>query len=234
MQHYTPFLLLPGLLGSPRLYQEQIISLWKLGPVFIANTSLDDSIEEITRRILSSAPHRFILIGLSMGGYVAFEIMRQAPERVEGLVLLDTTAREDSEETIVTRNHVIDKVNEGGFTEVIEKAYSSGVHPSRTGDNKLKEIVFSMAQDVGADGFIRQLRAIIERPDSRNTLHRIQCKTLILVGDSDLITPVECAEEIVHRVANAELKIIPNCGHISTLEQPELTNRAINDWLHNK
>jgi len=234
MQSHTQFLLLPGMLGSPRLYREQIISLWKLGPVFIANTSLDDSIEDMSRRILSSAPHRFILVGLSMGGYVAFEIMRQAPERVEKLILLDTTARADSEETVVVRNNIINKVREGGFKEIIEKAYSSGVHPSRIEDELLKEEVLEMAHDVGEDGFVRQLRAIMGRPDSRSTLKRIQCKTLMLVGDSDLLTPVEYAEEIVSEVAEAQLQIIPNCGHISTLERPEFTSRAIINWLHEK
>ncbi|QTF08614.1 alpha/beta hydrolase [Brenneria izadpanahii] len=231
MSTNVPFLLLPGLLGSPRLYQEQIFSLWRLGEVFISNTSLDPSIEGIAKRVLSCAPPRFNLVGLSMGGYIAFEIIRQAAERVEKLILLDTTARADTPEISASRRSIIGLAENGGFSDIVNSAYSAGVHPSRVNDHLLKETVLKMAHDVGEAGFVRQLHAIIGRPDSRQLLKGINCETLILVGDTDRLTPKEHSEEMAGEIKKSTLIIVPECGHISTLEQPLFVNNAITSWL---
>ncbi|MGL6017145.1 MAG: alpha/beta hydrolase, partial [Gibbsiella quercinecans] len=126
-----PFVFIPGLLGSPRLYQEQTHVLWQHAPVMIANSSQDDALPAIARRILAAAPARFILLGLSMGGYVAFEILRQAPERVQRLILLDTSARPDTPEARQSREQQIQAASEGAFLTLIEDAYRFCVHPSR-------------------------------------------------------------------------------------------------------
>ena len=132
MAEPLPILLVPGMLCSPRLYAEQLPALWRLGPLAIADTTRDDSVAGIAGRILADAPPRFALVGLSMGGYVAFEIVRQAPERVARLALLDTSARPDTPELTRRRRGQIDLARSGRFAEVADQQFPLLVHPPAT------------------------------------------------------------------------------------------------------
>jgi pimeloyl-ACP methyl ester carboxylesterase len=226
-----PVLLIPGLTCSARLYVEQISALWRHGPVTVADHTRDSSMADIARRILSSAPPRFALVGLSMGGYIAFEIMRQAPERVVKLALLDTSARADTAEQTERRQVVIGLAKAGRYNEVPDITYPVYVHPRRYDDAALKRLVRTMAEETGADAFLRQQAAIIGRPDSRPGLGRIACPTLVLVGEADAGTPPELAREIAAGIPGARLVIVPDSGHLSTLEQPAAVTAALLEWL---
>ena len=226
-----PILLVPGLLASPRLYAPQLPMLWRFGPVMVADTTRGTSIAEIARGILAAAPPRFALIGLSMGGYIAFEIQRQAPDRVLRLGLLDTSARPDPPEASALRRQQKEQVGHGGFAAVLDAFYPRVVHPSRLGDAALRQIFDQMAADLGPEVFIRQQGAIIARADSRPGLAAIRCPTLVAVGDSDALTPPELADEIAAAIPGARRATIGDCGHISTLEQPEAVNAILEDWL---
>jgi len=185
----------------------------------------------IARRILAMAPPRFALAGLSMGGYIAFEIMRQAPERVAKLALLDTGARADVPE-MTERRHALMAVAEGGrYAEIPDLAFPLYVHPDRRDDEALKRIVRAMAMETGLEGYLRQQRAIMSRPDSRPGLAAIKCPTLVLVGEGDEATPPELAREMAAGIAGSRLVIIPNSGHLSTLEQPQAVTAALVEWM---
>jgi pimeloyl-ACP methyl ester carboxylesterase len=231
MAKTLPIVCIPGLLCSPRLYAGQIPRLWTVGPVTIAQHAHHDSMAAIARSILASAPERFALIGLSMGGYVSFEIMRQAPERVAKLVLLDTSARPDAPEQTENRRAQISLAGKVPIAEVADLMFPRLVHPKRRDDERLREIFRLMAQETGAAGFIRQQTAIIGRPDSRPTLADIPCPTLVLVGDGDELTPPIIAAEIADGIAGARLVTIPDCGHASTLEQPGHVTDALLELL---
>jgi pimeloyl-ACP methyl ester carboxylesterase len=226
-----PIILIPGLLSSPRLYAEQMPALWRLGPVTVANHTHDDSMGAIARRILATAPARFALAGLSMGGYVSFEILRQAPERIAGLMLLDTSARADTPEHSEQRRSQIEAARGGRLGEVADLLFPRLVHARRWGDESLRRIWRSMVQEVGADAFINQQTAIIGRPDSRPGLAAIRCPTLVIVGDGDVLTPPERAEEIANAIPGARLAIIRDSGHLSTLEQPAAVTRSMVEFL---
>jgi pimeloyl-ACP methyl ester carboxylesterase len=226
-----PIVLIPGLTCSARLYAEQIPALWRFGPVTVADHTRDDSVAGIARRILAAAPPRFALAGLSMGGYISFEIMRQAPQRVAKLALLDTGARADAPEQTERRKVVIALAKSGRYAEVPEIAFPIYVHRNRHNDAGLKETVRTMAAETGVDAFLRQQQAIIGRPDSRPGLGAIKCPTLVLVGDGDEATPPELAHEIASAIGGARLVAIPDCGHLSTLEQPEKVTAALVDWM---
>ena len=226
-----PVVLVPGLLCSPRLYAEQIPQLWRTGPVTVAVHTLDDSVEAIARRILDSAPARFALAGLSMGGYISFEILRQAPQRVARLVLLDTSARPDTPQQSEQRRAQIDMAREGRLGEVADMLFPRLVHARRWGDESLRRIWRAMVQEVGAQGFINQEMAIIGRPDSRPGLADIRCPTLVVVGDGDVLTPPELAEEIANAIPGARLAVIRDSGHLSTLEQPAAVTKAMLEFL---
>lgn len=226
-----PTVLVPGLLSSPRLFAEQLPELWRMGPVTVALHTRDDSMDGIARRILSSAPQRFALAGLSMGGYICFEILRQAPKRVAKLVLLDTTARPDAPEQSEQRRSQVDMARSGRLGEVADMLFPRMVHARRWGDESLRRIWRAMAQEVGSDGFANQQKAIMGRVDSRPGLSAIRCPTLVVVGDGDLVTPPERAQEIVSGIPGARLSVIRDSGHLSTLEQPAAVSKSMLQFL---
>ncbi len=231
MTDLLPIVCIPGLACSPRLYAEQLPHLWTAGPVTVALHTHHDSIGSIARSILASAPERFALVGLSMGGYLSFEIVRQAPLRVAKLALLDTSARPDTPEQTLNRRTQIGLAATTGIADLVDMMYPRLVHPSRHGDPELRGIFRSMAQDVGAAGFVRQQTAIMGRPDSRPTLRDIRCPTLVLVGDGDELTPPALAQEMANGIAGAQLVTVPDCGHASTLERPSAVTEALMQWL---
>jgi pimeloyl-ACP methyl ester carboxylesterase len=226
-----PTLFVPGLFCSPRLYGDQIPALWRFGPVTVADNTRDDSIGAIAGRILMTAPPSFVLIGLSMGGYIALELLRQAPDRVLKLALLDTTARPDSPEQSEQRLALINLAERGRYSEIPDLLYPRLVHSSRLHSEGLRQTVYLMAEETGSEAFVRQERAITNRPDSRPSLGAISCPTLMIVGDSDQITPPERAREIVAGIPGARLAILEECGHLSTLEQPDRVTRLLVEFL---
>ena len=231
MTEGLPIVLVPGLLCTPRLYAEQMPHLWALGPVTVADHRRDDSMDGIVRRLLAQAPERFALVGLSMGGYIAHALMRAEPQRVVKLVLLDTGARADTPEQAERRKTHIGLAQSGRFDEVLEMLHPAFVHKNRRTDTALKKIVLDMAAVTGPDAFVRQLKAIMTRPDSRPHLPDYRCPTLILVGDGDELTPPSLAEEMAGLIAGSRLQTIVDCGHLSTLEQPDAVTRALVDFI---
>jgi pimeloyl-ACP methyl ester carboxylesterase len=226
-----PVVLIPGLLGSARLYAPQLPELWRCGAVTIADHTRDDSMGAIARRILASAPPRFALAGLSMGGYLAFEILRQARARVAKLALLDTSARADAPEQSAMRRAQIGLAAAGRLAEVVEAQFLRLVSAAHRSDAALREITRRMAEDVGAEAFVRQQTAVIGRPDSLPLLATIDCPTLVLVGEQDELTPPERAREIADGIRGARLVMVPGAGHLSTLEQPHAVTGALVEWL---
>jgi pimeloyl-ACP methyl ester carboxylesterase len=226
-----PIVLVPGLAATARLYAEQIPQLWRMGPVTVAVHTRDDSMSALAQRILSSAPPRFALAGLSMGGYIAFEILRQAPTRIAKLALLDTSARPDVPEQTEQRRAQIELARRGRLAEVSDALFPRLVHRSRREDEPLRRTVRLMAEEVGAEAFIRQQTAIMGRIDSRPSLTSIRCPTLVIVGDGDQLTPPERAAEIVEGIGGARLVTIPGCGHLSTLEEPLAVTQALTGFL---
>lgn len=231
MTEGLPIVLVPGLLCTPRLYAEQMPHLWALGPVTVADHRRDDSMDGIVRRLLALAPERFTLVGLSMGGYIAHALMRAAPERVVKLALLDTGARADTPEQTERRKTQIGMAQSGRFDEVLEVLHPAFVHKNRRHDAALKKIVLDMAAVTGPDAFVRQLTAIMTRPDARPHLPGYRCPTLILVGDGDELTPLALAEEMAGLIPGSRLQTIADCGHLSTLEQPDAVTRALVDFV---
>lgn len=226
-----PVVLVPGLNCSARLYAEQIPALWQFGPVTVGDHRRDDSMAAIARRILADAPPRFALAGLSMGGYIAFEILRQAAARVAKLALLDTGAGAEVPERTAQRKPLIALAQQGRFAEITEDQFPLLVHRSRHGDTALKAQVRAMNQETGPEAYCRQQHAIMGRPDSRPGFAAISCPTLVLVGDDDQLTPPALAHEMAGGIRGARLVVVPECGHLSTMERPQAVTQALLDWM---
>lgn len=226
----TPFLLVPGLNCDARVYAGVAATLWPFGPVTVANHREGTTMAEIASTILADAPPRFALIGFSMGGYIAFEILRQAPDRVTRLGLLDTSARPDTEESTANRRRMIALAQKGKFLDAIEQTFPRAVHPDHLSDSGLYSIHRAMAEANGAEVFEQQQEAIIARPDSRPLLAGLKLPTLIVVGEGDQITPPEAAQEMHEGIAGSRLLVVPKAGHMALLEQPEPVHAALKAW----
>jgi pimeloyl-ACP methyl ester carboxylesterase len=226
-----PLVLLPGLLCDQLLFAPQLPALASLRQVLIPDLTQDDSIEDMARRVLDTAPDRFALAGLSMGGYVALEIMRLAPERVSRLALLDTRARSDTPEETARRRGLLELSAKGEFRGVTPRLLPLLIHPDRLADDALTGVVMAMAEAVGREGFFRQQQALIAREDRRDLLGTIAVPTLVLCGREDALTPLAMHLELAAAIREATLVVIPNCGHLAPLERPQAVTRQLLGWL---
>jgi pimeloyl-ACP methyl ester carboxylesterase len=227
-----PLILIPGLLCDDVLWKDQVAALSPIAACTITDQHMHhDTIGKIAEAIVAEAPSRFALAGLSMGGYIALEICRRFGGQVDRLALIDTSARADTPEQTNRRESLIALCREGKFENVTEILYPFLVHSSRLTDFILKREVIDMAGRVGPDMFIRQQRAIIGRMDQVPTLSTIDCPTVVVCGEHDSITPLECSEEMASTINKAELVTIRHCGHMSTMEKPERVSRIMLHWL---
>ena len=231
MPNKSPLLLIPGLACTADLFEDQIRSIGGGRPVHIADTSGFDNFEELGRAILDQAPPEFALAGLSMGGYLAFELLRQAPERVLRLALLDTSARADTLEKVEDRKRAIRLASTTGLERVQTATLPFLVARARFADAALKQRILGMARDTGIGAWTRQMKALMTRPSSVADLGRITCPTMIVVGDDDRLTPLDCAREMAHAIPHAELHVIEDCGHLSSMERPERVTQLMQAWL---
>lgn len=221
-------ILLPGLICDERLWRDVMGGLECRS--MVADLTQDDSIAAMAARVLSMSPARFALAGLSMGGYVAFEIMRRAPERVTHLALLDTSARADDAARRETRRKGIEMVREGKFSGVA-RGLLPNLLASRHLGTPLAREVLAMSERVGEAAYIRQQEAIMNRVDSRPHLAAIAVPTLVGVGEADKLTPPDLAEEIAADIAGAELVRFPESAHLPTMENPGAVVEAMRHWL---
>jgi len=230
-----PLLLLPGSLCTDLLFQAQISFFKEHREVIVANFSNCDSIEAMATKVLNEAPEEFALAGLSMGGIVAFEMFRQAPQRIKRIALLDTNPRGELPENVPIRQQQVNNVAQGGV-ERLRALVSQQLMPKYAFDPEqllqLEPLVMKMALDVGADEFINQWRALASRVDSWGILRDIRCPTLILCGGHDALCNEKLHRDMALEIKHAKLEIIQEAGHLSTLDAPEQVNRALEDWLN--
>ena len=226
----TPLVLLPGLLCDERLWRDQADDLADVADPIVPDLTLDDTVSAMATRVLNAAPERFALAALSMGGYVAFEILRQQPERVTRLALLDTSASTDTPQRVTQRLAGIESLRHGRFFGVTNRMLPQLVH-ARHVTGPVGEEVRAMAKRVGGDAFLRQQNAILNRPDSRPLLASIKVPTLVAVGDSDVLTPPSESQEIHQNIPGSTLHVFPACGHLPPMEIPEETSTRLRRWL---
>jgi pimeloyl-ACP methyl ester carboxylesterase len=231
MPSKTPLLLLPGLLCDAALWRHQIETLADLAEITVADVTQADQAGAAAQGVLASAPDEFALAGLSMGGYIALEIMRQAPDRVARLALLDTSARPDTQEKMKFRQELIDLARMGQFKGVTPRLLPKLIHPERMADDELVDSILAMAERVGRDAFLRQQRLLMNRPDSRHDLALIHRPTVVICGRQDGLTPLADSEEMAEKIPRGKLVVIEDCGHLSTMERPRAVSAVLRYWL---
>lgn len=223
--------LCPGLLCDDALWTHQTAALSDIADVRVADFKPLESIRGMAESVLMAAPSRFALAGFSMGGYVAQEIMRLAPDRVDRLALLDTLARADSPEQTQRRKAMMDQATRGRFRGVTAQLMPLLLHESRLADTALTEAISAMAERVGQAAFMRHQVAIAERVDGRTDLPAISCPTLVLCGRNDQLTPSDHHHDMAAAIAGADLVVLGDCGHMSPMERPDAVSTALRGWL---
>jgi len=227
----TPLVLIPGMMCDDRLYGPQIAALEGDRDVRVLPITESDTVAALAADILRAAPERFALAGLSMGGIVAMEVIRQAPDRVERLALMDTNAAPESEAVSLAREPQIARVRAGKLREVMRDELKPMYLADGPDNETVLAVCMEMAMGLGPDVFERQSRALQTRPDQREALRTVAVPTLVLCGAQDRLCPVHRHELICDLIDGARLRIIEGAGHLPTLEKPEAVNAALSDWL---
>ncbi|WP_170417508.1 alpha/beta fold hydrolase [Ruegeria atlantica] len=226
-----PLVLLPGLMCDARVFAPQIDHFSRQRAVTVAPVSLGERIEEIASGLLDQLPHRFALAGLSMGGVVALELARRAPDRISRLCLMATDAQADTPQIAATREEHMVGAKAGRLEEVMRKIIGSDTLAPGPRRVPILNDVITMALDQGPDVFERQMRALQRRADQQGALRMIKCPTLVLCGACDLLTPVRKHAFMADLIPDAELKVVEDAGHLPTLETPQVVNEALEAWL---
>lgn len=224
-------ILVPGLLCNHDLWLDQIDRFEPEYDLVLFDHTLHDNLPDMVSAFLEDAPDSFTLAGLSMGGYIAFEVMRQAVGRVEKLILLDTNARADRRPQIDMRKSLIRRAENEDIRAIAGELTEYLIHPDRMADEELCDRIVAMAQDVGSEAFQRQQRALIARPDCRDFLPLITCPTLIISGEQDALTPPKVHEEMAGLIPDSSYHQLADCGHLSPMEQPDEVTRLMKDFL---
>ena len=218
-------------LTDERLYAAQLVALGGSHECRVFVFRDHDSLGGMANHLLAHAPERFTLIGLSLGGYVAFEIIRRQLHRLGRLVLMDTTAVADHPARRAGRFSDIAKVREGGIDALIPELPSRWLLPAHACKPELVDLMAEMARSVGARGQLNQQTAMLARPDSHDDLAKVSVPTLLICGRQDPVTPLADHEAMAARVAGSRLRVIEDCGHLSTIEQPQAVNQVLVEWL---
>jgi pimeloyl-ACP methyl ester carboxylesterase len=218
-------------LSDERLYATQVAALGDAYDCRVFVFRDQDSLGAMTEALLAAVPPRFTLVGLSLGGYVAFEVIRRQLHRLERLVLLDTTASADSATRKAGRLADMAKVRAGGIEALIPELPARWLLPAHAQRADLVAAMTAMARSVGVQGQLNQQQAMLARPDSHDDLATVQVPTLLICGADDKVTPVADHEAIAKRIAGSRLEVVRDCGHLSTIEQPQAVTRLLAVWL---
>jgi pimeloyl-ACP methyl ester carboxylesterase len=224
--------LLPGLACDGALWVRQLPALAATRPVRAADVhTRQPTLPQMAAALLAESAGELLLCGASMGGMLALEVQRQAPQRVRGMALLGSSARADTPELIQLRSDAIELFEQGRMHEVLQANIRFAFHPSNADNAVLVRSYLDMIHRAGAAQLIAQNRAVMARIDSRPLLPAVRCPVLVACGEADLLTPPEQSREIAALVPGARYELIAGCGHMLTLEQPQRVNELLLDWL---
>lgn len=226
-----PLVLLPGMMCDARLFGPQIAALSSDTAVMVAPITQGERIEEIASSLLDVLPQRFALAGLSMGGIVAMELLRRAPDRVSRIALMDTNPLAETPQMASEREPQIVAARAGRMLDVIREELKPNYLAPGEGHAAVLDLVVDMADALGPEVFVRQSRALQRRPDQQTTLRKCKVPSLVLCGAHDALCPVKRHEFMAELIPNATLHILENSGHMPPLEQPDETTAALRQWM---
>ncbi len=229
-------ILIPPFMATKAFWNNQVDALGDIADISIPDTSFHENIQDLASEIIRQAPDEFYLAGLSMGGYISLEIMRQLMEvgdegRVKKLALLGTNFRNDTDAVKQSRQEQMQAARDGDLDGVYSKVIPLLVHERFQKDIDFLTQLYGMVLELGAEVFVRQQLVNMSRSDSTSLLPKIKCPTLIVCGRDDVLTPMSYHTLMQEFLPHADLILIDDCGHFSALEQPGDVSNAFKQWL---
>ena len=234
MSPREPLVLIHGLLDDSGMWEHQARCLEPYADIVTPDILQQESVEAAAEHVISSIGGPFALGGFSMGGYIAFEILRRAPERIRRLALINTSARVDTPERIAEQNDAIHLASSGGFERLVAEELPTVVHPSRLDDDELMGRLGTMARRVGAAAYCRQHQICMTRPDSRPLLGTIACPTLVITGRQNALVVPELSVEMADAIPGASLVVIDDCSHYAPMERPWAVTALLQQWFNSR
>lgn len=228
MNRPTSLVLVPGFMLDRTLWDDLLPFLPANLAIHVADLNTGATVDEMARAILAGAPSTFVLLGFSMGGYVARAMARLAPERVTGIILVATSARPDQPAMVAARVRAA-RQTVGAFHGLARGAIRASLHPGRAGDTVLIERVRQMGERLGIDVFVRQSEVV--RAGDLATLHEIVCPALVIAADGDQLRSIDEVRELADGIPGASLAVVEHCGHMAPLEAPEVLGELITNWM---
>ena len=228
----SQLILIPGLASDAVMWRAQLAVLPVRHRPHVTDVhTRHPTIESMAQALLEDHPGDLLLCGASMGGIIAMEVVRQAPDRVKGLALLGTNARPETDDVRALREAAVVFFEQGRALEVLRVNVPLAFHARSAADTQLTQTYLDFVMAAGAGQLVRQNRAIMARPDARRHLPTVACPVLVMCGDSDQLTPAECSREIAALIPHATLVMVPECGHMLTMERPDIVNTTLLAWL---
>ena len=221
--------LLPGYLCDNDLWTGMRQQLDAIGPASVAGLTSSDTLEGLAADVLAAAPERFVLVGFSMGGYVARIVAATAPERVIALALINTSARANTADEVARNRRRVETLRTLPFRGLSRAAVAEALHPDRRGDTALLDRLQAMAVRVGKHGMLNQTGLV--RKDGHAQLERIACPTLVVASRQDTLRPVAEIERMVGHLRQPTYRVVEHCGHMTPLERPAELAAILTDWL---
>lgn len=227
----TPVVFLPALLCNAGLFIHQIKTMESECDFYVPDLGLDENVSDAAARVLKRAPDRFVLGGISMGGYVALEIMRQSPERVRGLILADTNAHADPEAAREKRLKAIETAREKGIEPLIKPTLLDIIAPEHRSNDVTRHILERMAELTGVDKYVNEQKTIMSRPDSTASIGKIDCPVLVVGGEKDALSPPDALDAMTRLIPRAAHVVIRNAAHLPPLENPAAFTAALRVFI---
>ncbi len=234
MSKKIPLLLIPGLASNRLMWQPQIEGLADIADCWVTPLPAADDLGLIAQEILAGAPSRFAAAGHSMGGYLCFEIYRRAPERVQGLCLLSTTAEPESSGAAERRRASIDDIARDGFMPTIRQIIPRFVRPDERRGGPVFDAMLHQAYETGRDAFCRHQIASLARAGYRRSLDGIGCPVLVVGGRHDVVTRTSGQARMARAIPRADFHVVEHAAHMITMENADQTNAIMRDWLQSE
>lgn len=226
----TDIVLIPGSLATPNIWKHQI-EYFRQGRIFhYVNVFNSDSIKNMAERFIKDSPKKFTLAGFSMGGYVALELFKYIPEKIDKLILINTAAKSISNKGILERKRSLELVEQGKFEFLIKFIFNSSFFDKEKLET-LRPFIRQMALEVGEENYKKQLNAMLNKEDHSELLTKVNCPTLIIGCEQDQVMPFERSEHLANNIKDSKLVSLDNCGHLALLEQPEKINKELDNWF---
>lgn len=224
-------LMIPPLLCDARIFEAQIAVLSRKNAVMVAPTAIGERMEEIASQILTAAPARFALMGMGLGGMIAIETLRRAPERVTRVALVSTTAQADTPEAAAARETQIIAARGGRWEDVLRHEINSTWMAPNTDRVELVRRLTQMGQDMGPEAYVKQARALQRRKDQQSTLRQITQPATVICGRHDGQYHLKRHQFMAEMIPYAELEVIEGAGYLPSAEAPDALTDALQRWM---